>query len=202
MKKTVRMPKGRAGKALATLAVVGAAGSLAGIGAFSAFSSTTANTGNSFASGTVVLADNDANAAMYALTNQKPGVVTEKCIKVTYTGSLDADVKLYTTSTIDTLGAYVNLAITQGSQASPSFPDCTGFTPDATGVIYSGTLANFASTYPSYASGLATTPAGATKWTSSAGTLVYKFSVQVADTDAAQGQTTGSHSFIWQARNQ
>jgi hypothetical protein len=196
------MPRGRAGKALATLAIVGAAGSLAGVGAFSAFSSTTANASNSFASGTVTLADNDADAAMYTLTNQKPGVVTEKCIQVTYTGSLDADVKLYTTSTIDTLGPYVNLAITQGTQASPSFPTCTGFTPDATGVIYSGTLANFATTHPSYALGLATTPAGATKWTSAAGTLVYKFSVQVADNDLAQGQTTGSHSFIWQARNQ
>lgn len=202
MKNTARMPKSRAGKALATLAVVGAAGSLAGVGAFSAFSSTTTNPGNSFASGTVVLADNDVNAAMYTLTNQKPGVVTDKCIKVTYTGSLDADVKLYTTSTIDTLGPYVNMTITQGTQASPSFPDCTGFTPDSTGTIYTGTLANFAATYHDYASGLATTPAGATKWTSSAGTLVYKFSVQVADNDLAQGKTTGSHDFVWQARNQ
>ena len=202
MNNRVSMPKGRAGKALATLAIVGAAGSLAGVGAFSAFSSTTTNAGNSFASGTVVLADNDADAAMYTLTNQKPGVVTEKCIKVTYTGSLDADVKLYTPSTIDTLGPYVNLAITQGTQASASFPDCTGFTPDATGVIFSGTLAGFRTSHSTWASGLATTPAGATKWTSAAGILVYRFSVQVADNDLAQGQTTGTHSFVWEARNQ
>jgi len=201
MKTSALMPKGRAGKALVTLAVVGAAGALAGVGAFSAFSSTTANSGDSFASGTVVLADNDANAAMYQLTNQKPGVVTDKCIKVTYTGSLDADVKLYTASTIDTLGPYVNMTITQGTQATPSFPDCTGFTPDATGTIYSGTLANFASTYHDWSTGLATTPAGQTKWATNAA-LVYKFSVQVADNDLAQGKTTGSHDFTWQARNQ
>jgi hypothetical protein len=202
MKKTAMMPRGRAGKALATLAVVGVAGSLAGVGAFSAFSSTTTNAGNNFTSGSVILADNDANAAMYVLTNQKPGVVTDKCIQVTYTGSLDADVKLYTTSSIGTLGPYVNMTITPGTQTTPSFPDCTGFTPAAGGAIYTGTLANFATTYPSYASGLLTYPAGVSKWTSSVGTVVYKFSVQVADNDLAQAQTTGTHTFSWQAQNQ
>jgi len=60
------------------------------VGAFSAFSSTTANSGNSFASGTVVLADNDANAAMYQLTNQKPGVVTDRTALATPARSMSS----------------------------------------------------------------------------------------------------------------
>jgi hypothetical protein len=193
----------RTGKTLATLAVIGAAGGVAGIGAFSAFSSTTTNAGNSFTAGSVVLADNDADAAMYVLTNQKPGVTTDKCITVTYTGSLDADVKLYTASTIGSLGQYVNLTITRGTQTAPTFPSCTGFTADVdTPTLFSGTLAGFKTAHPDYANGLASYPTGATKWTSAAGTVAYKFSVGVADVDAAQGLTTGSHDFVWQARNQ
>jgi hypothetical protein len=201
MNNRVSRPKGRAGKALATLAIVGAAGSLAGVGAFSAFSSTTANAGNSFASGTVVLADNDADAAMYTLTNQKPGVVTEKCIKVTYTGSLPADVKLYSESEIGDLGPHINMVITQGTQASPSFPTCTGFVPDGGAALYTGTLAAFAAAHADEANGLATTPAPATPWTTNS-TVVYRFAVQVADVDAAQGKTSGAHTFSWTARNQ
>ncbi len=193
----------RTGRALATLAVIGAAGSVAGVGAFSAFSSTTTNAGNSFTAGSVILADNDADAAMYVLTNQKPGVTTDKCITVTYTGSLDADVKLYTGSTIGSLGPYVNLTITRGTQTAPTFPSCTGFTADVdTPTLFSGTLAGFKTAHPDYANGLASYPTGATKWTSAAGVVAYRFSVGVADVDAAQGLTTGSHDFVWQARNQ
>ena len=176
---------------------------MAGFGAFSAFSSTTTNAGNSFASGTVVLADNDANAAMYQLTNQKPGVTTDKCITVTYTGSLDADVKLYSGSTLGTLGPYVDLTVTRGTQATPTFPDCAGFVADAVSpVLFTGTLAGFTAAHSDHDTGLATYPTGLGKWTSAAGTVAYKFSVGVKDDDAAQGLATGSHDFVWQARNQ
>src|SRR4051812_43041880 len=116
----------QARKVLLTLLVVGATGGLAAFGVYSAFSSTTSNAGNTFAAGTVTVGDNDVNAALYQLTNQKPGVTTDKCIKVTYTGSLDADVRLYTTDAISAagLGQYVNLTVTPGTQASPSFPSC------------------------------------------------------------------------------
>ena len=87
-------------KTLVTLLVLGVVGTLAGVGTFSAFSSTTDNTGNTFAAGTVYIGDNDAGSAMYNVTDQKPGDVTTKCIRLTYTGSLAADVKLYTSSTV------------------------------------------------------------------------------------------------------
>lgn len=191
---------------LLTLLIVGMVG-LATFATFSAFSSTTENAGNSFAAGTVYISDNDAGSAMYSLSNQKPGTTTSKCIKVTYSGSLDADVKLYTTSTIGAVGQYVNLTITPGTQTTSVFPDCTGFVADATGALYSGTLANFASTYGSYAAGLADFPGTlATKWVTN-DSVVYRFDVSVQDNNNANGGSsgplsTGSHTFTWEARNQ
>src|SRR3954451_17568246 len=119
-------------KFLLTFLLVGVLGGLAGLGIFGAFTSTTSNSNNSFASGTVVIGDNDANSALYSVSNAKPGTTTSGCIKVTYTGSLAADVHIYTASTIGTLGQYVDLTITPGTQTgTPVFPSCTGFTADS-----------------------------------------------------------------------
>jgi predicted ribosomally synthesized peptide with SipW-like signal peptide len=197
----------RSRKILRSAVVVGALGAIAAAGTFSAFSSTTSNDGNSFAAGTVYISDNDANAALYSLTNQKPGVTTEKCIKVTYTGSLDSDVRIYTDSTVNAFAQYVNLTITPGTQATSTFPDCTAFVADSGGAIYNGTLSNFASTKNSYDNGVSDYPgASATKWVTN-DAVVYKVAVSVQDTNNANagnasGYTSGSHKFIWEARSQ
>jgi predicted ribosomally synthesized peptide with SipW-like signal peptide len=191
-------------KVLATLAVVGLFGALAGAGAFSAFSSQTDSPGNVVTAGTVVITDNDGGTALYNLPTAKPGDTKVSCIRVNYTGSLDADVRLYTASTIGALGPYVNLQIEPGTQAAPSFPSCTGFTPDAGGAIFNGTLTAFQSTYGSYASGLADNPGTvATKWVNS-DAVVYRVTatLSAATPDAQQGATTGSHTITWEARNQ
>jgi hypothetical protein len=190
-------------KALLTALCVGALGSLAAIGVFGAFSATTTNAGNTITAGTVAIADNDAGAAMYSLTNAKPGESVSKCIKVTYTGNLDADVHLYTTSTIGSLGQYVDLTITPGTQATSTFPSCTGFTADSGGALYSGTLANFATTKGSYANGVADYPGSGTKWAASE-SVVYQLTatLQSSAPEAAEGATTGAHTFTWEARNQ
>src|SRR5215467_7674953 len=93
-------------KILRTLVVLGVVAAIAGAGVFSAFSSQTDNPGNVVTAGSVVLADNDAGSAAYALTNAKPGASQASCIKVTYTGTLDASVHIYTPSTIGALGPY------------------------------------------------------------------------------------------------
>lgn len=190
-------------KVLLTALCVGALGSLAAMGVFGAFSSTTSNAGNTITAGTVALADNDAGAAMYSIANAKPGESVSKCIKVTYTGSLDADVHIYTTSSIGSLGQYVELTITPGTQTSPSFPSCTGFTPDAGGALYSGTLQNFGTTKNSYANGIVDYPGSGTKWATNE-SVVYQVTatLQSSAPDAAQGLTTGAHTFTWEARNQ
>lgn len=190
-------------KVLLTALCVGALGSLAAMGVFGAFSSTTTNAGNTITAGTVAIADNDAGAAMYSITNAKPGESVSRCIKVTYTGSLDADVHIYTTSTIGALGQYVELTITPGSQTTPTFPSCTGFTPDSGGALYTGTLANFATAKNSYANGVVDYPGAGTKWAANE-SVVYQVTatLQSSAPEAAQGATTGAHTFTWEARNQ
>ena len=193
-------------KILLSLVVVGALGAVVGLGAFSAFSATTANDNNSFAAGTVAIGDNDAGAFMYQVTNQKPTVNTDRCIKVTYTGSLDSDVRLYSTTSIPLAGQgqYINLTITPGTIAAPTFPSCTGFTADSSGDIYNGTLAGFATTYNSFATGLTDYPGitgAATKWITN-DNVVYRVRVSVQNSNAAQGAAVAAHNFTWEAQNQ
>ena len=196
-----RTKKNRTRNVLLTLLTVGVIGSLAGLAVFSAFSSTTTNPNNRITAGTVTLADNDSGAAMYDISGASPTQVIEKCIKVTYTGSLNSDVKLYTGSTIGSLGSYLDLTITPGSQATSTFPDCSGFTADAGGAIYTGTLSGFASSHNSYANGLADNPGTATRWVQN-DAVVYRVRLTVQDNAAAAGLTTGLHAFNWEARNQ
>jgi predicted ribosomally synthesized peptide with SipW-like signal peptide len=190
-------------KTLVTLLVLGVVGTLAGVGTFSAFSSTTDNVGNTFAAGTVYLADNDAGSAMYNVTGQKPGDVTTKCIRLTYTGSLAADVKLYTSSTVNALGSYVDLSIDKGTMPAGAFPGCTGFTVESN--VFSNTLANFTTSKNSYANGIAAFPGAQTQWNQN-DTVVYRFTLTLQNNAAANGGaaalTTGSHDFTWEARNQ
>ena len=191
-------------KILRTLVVLGVVACIAGAGVFSAFSSQTDNPGNVVTAGTVTLADNDAGSALYTLTAAKPGDSQTSCIKVTYTGSLDANVRIYTPSTIGELGPNVNLKIEPGTQASPSFPSCTEFTPDAGGALFEGTLASFAAAKNSYANGVVDFPgAVATKWVTN-DAVVYRVTATLSASapDSAQGKTTGTHIIRWEAQNQ
>jgi hypothetical protein len=189
-----------------TLGIVAAIGSLAGWATFSAFSGTTSNSGNSFSAGTIVIGDNDAGAALYSVSNQGPTSATvTKCIKVTYTGSLDASVKMYA-SAVGAVGQYINLTITPGSGVTGAYPSCTGFTAFSSGSIYNNTLKNFADTYTSFATGLATNPDGATKWVAN-DFVWYRYQLSLQDDNAANGGaggalSTGSHSFTWEAQSQ
>jgi Camelysin metallo-endopeptidase len=190
-------------KILLTLLSVGALGTVATMGVYGAFSSTAASGGSQFAAGTVTLADNDSGSALYSVSEAKPGDAVTKCIKVTYSGSIDSDVRIYTTSSIGSLGSYIDLTITPGTQTSPSFPSCTGFTADVSGAIFSGTLASFGSGKNSYTNGVADFPGSSSKW-ATGDSVVYRIvaTLQSSAPDAAQGLTTGSHTFSWEARNQ
>src|SRR3989440_3992284 len=195
------MSKGH--KLLLTLLIIGLVGAVAGIGTFSAFSATTSNDGNSFSAGTVVLSDNDSGSAMYNVSNAKPGDSATSCITVTYTGNLAANVKLYTTSTIGSLGSHLTLTVTQGTGSVAFGSSCTNFTPDGSGSqIYSGTLSNFATTYAGYGSGLALTNAGGSAAWAQNDARVYKFQISLPSSDTTgSGLNTGTHSFTWEAQN-
>jgi hypothetical protein len=114
-------------------------------------------------------------------------------------GSLNADVKLYTPSSIGALGPYVNLKIEPGSQSSPSFPSCTGFTADGA-AIFDGALSTFPTTY---AGGVADNPGASSAWTNG-DAVVYRVTAALSASapDSAQGATTGLHTLRWEARNQ
>ena len=124
-------------KLLLSMLVVGITAGLAAFGVFSAFSSQTSNPGNNFTAGTVNLSDNDGDVAAYNVSGGKPTSTQSECVRVVYTGSLDSDVHLYTPEAIGSLGPYVNLTITPGTQSTPN-PNCTGFTADPSGETYSG----------------------------------------------------------------
>lgn len=191
-------------KILRTLGVLAALAALAATGVFSAFSSQTDNPGNVVTAGTVTLADNDGGSALYSLTAAKPGDSAASCIRVVYTGTLAATVKLYTPSSIGDLGPYVNLKVEPGTQASPSFPSCTGFTPDAGAALFDGTLASFATAHNSFANGLADNPGtSATAWAIN-DAVVYRVTATLAANapDDAQGDSTGTHTLRWEAQNQ
>jgi hypothetical protein len=190
-------------KVLLSALVVGVLGGFAALGVYGLFTATTQNPGNEISSGTVSFTDNDAGAALYNVTGQRPGDLTSRCIKTTYTGSLPATVRIYGPDSPGPLAPYIDLTVTQGTQTTSTFPSCTGFAPDATGVIYSGTLQNLEQTRNSYAAGVVTAPVGQSVWNPT-NSLVYRFqaTLQATAPDTSQGWTSGVHSFVWEARNQ
>jgi predicted ribosomally synthesized peptide with SipW-like signal peptide len=186
-------------KVLRTLLVVGVVGGLSALGVFAAFSSQTDNPGNNVTAGTVTLADNDSGTALYDIANAKPGSTQTSCIRVNYTGSLDADVKLFTPSVIGDLGPYVALKVELGTQAAPVFPTCAGFSAETT--LFDAPLSTFPTTY---AGGVSDYPGTvASKWVNN-DAVVYRVTATLDANapDTAQGDTTGSHILRWEARNQ
>ena len=185
---------------LRSLLAIGAVGAIAAFGTFSAFSSTTENPGNQINTGTVALSDNDSDSALYDVDDAAPGTTVDECITVTYSGDVNSDVKLYLPETVTPLGQYVDLTITPGTDASPSFGDCTGFVADPA-PVYTGTLSAFRASHNSWANGLADDPEGQTEW-STGDTVTYRFQLTVQNDNNAQGLATGTHRLVWEARNQ
>ena len=185
---------------LRSLLVIGAAGALAGFGTFSAFSSTTENPGNQIDTGVVALGDNDAGSALYDVSGAKAGDAVDRCITVTYSGDLGADVKLYLPDAVGALAQYVDLTVTPGSDPTPTFGDCTGFVADGA-AIFSGTLQSFRTAHDSWANGLVDNPGSGTAWTQG-DAVTYRFQLTVQDDNNAQDLATGTHRLMWEARNQ
>jgi len=194
-------------KLLASAVACGLAVVVAGAATWSSFAQTTANPSNSFSAGTVAISDNDAGTTL-SIPALSPGVSSSGCIKVTYTGSLASAVRMYA-STTGALAQYLNLTITRGTQTSPTFPSCTGFSADSAnyigagaGVMYSGTLSNLASSYTNFASGLVDAPGSPQSWSGgSAHSYMLTVSLPAGAPSAAQGLSSTA-TFTWEARNQ
>jgi hypothetical protein len=198
-----RRRKRRGKLLLATTVILCTALGLAGFGVYSAYTATTSNTGDSFASGSVAIQDNDSSTAMLALANAKPGDSDSSCVRVTYTGSLSANVRLYGASS-GALAPYLTLTITRGTDPAPSFDSCAGFTADATnyigagaGIVYQGGLAALGT---NWATGVVDPTSGSPETWTNAEFHSYRYTISLDDNNAAQNQT-GTASFTWEARN-
>jgi predicted ribosomally synthesized peptide with SipW-like signal peptide len=184
-------------KVLRSLVVLGVVGAIATAGAFSAFSSQTENPGNQITAGTVSIEDNDSDGALYNISAAVPNDPQENCIEVKYTGSLPANVKMYRApGALGGLGTYANIKVEYGTQATPSFPSCTGFS--SVGTLYDSDLPGIATTY---AGGYAATPGVDGDWDQDE-TLVYRVTVSIDDDSNAEGLSTGAHTLRWESQNQ
>ena len=182
-------------KMLASTAVVAAVGSFAAVGVYSAFSATTQNDNNRIKTGTVVIGDNDSSP-LYSVgttgNGAKPGDFEEHCIKVTYTGTLPSTVKMYRTA-ITGLGSYVTVTITKGTGDAYNCSDFSGSTS-----VYNSSLGGFA---VDWTGGLALTDAGGSAVWDTNDAVTYKIRGTLDDNNLAQNGDTGTHSFVWEARN-
>jgi predicted ribosomally synthesized peptide with SipW-like signal peptide len=179
--------------AAVTMAVVaGVAGTTA------ALSDVTGNEDNKFNAGQIELEDNDTSQFMYQVDDAMPGDTVSKCIQVSYTGNMDSDVSLYMTTPIDAVGPYVDLVIEAGTQTSPVFPDCAGFTADET--LFTGTLADFQTNTASAATGIVYSPNGVgAPWTD-ADAVIYRVTLTLQNVVRPAGANfSGAHTYSWRA---
>jgi hypothetical protein len=197
-----RMLSTRSSKLLGSALVVGVLGSVSAAGVFGAFSATTQNAGNEISTGTVDLSDNDLGSAMFQVTNAKPGNTWTKCIKVTYTGSLQADVKNYLRSTPGPLTPYLHLKLERGTQTTDAFPGCGDFVAAPTGGIVYDAAFSDPSMPRTSATAIPENPVGKTAWDAGDSlALRVTLSLDAAMPDTIQGATTGDATIVWEATN-
>jgi hypothetical protein len=170
---------------------------VAGMAVFSAFSSTASSGTNTFASGSVQLTSNGTGAVLFNMPLMAPGTGASRCVEVTYTGSLPADVQFYGAFT-GTFAPYLDTVVTRGTfpGSAPAANACTGFVADTvSGDVFSGPLDGLPTLVVPFHD-------PATSWVTD-DVHVYKVDVTLpANAPAASQGLTTSGSLTWQADNQ
>ena len=183
----------RTGPALVALAVAAGltfSGAVVWRSTEAAFTGTTGNEANSWATGTVLLAD-DATGVAFQVGDLQPGQTGERCIVVTYQGTVTpADVRVYAADFVEGgLGDHLTLTVREGTGGS--FGGCAGFT-SGSAVPLSESVSAFAAR-TGFASGWGTwTPA------TNGATRTYQISYTVGP-DAPQS-SSATLSFVWEAQ--
>jgi hypothetical protein len=173
-----------------------ASGAMVWQASYAAFSDVTSNPTNNWSSGTVKLADDDSNTAMFNVTNMKPGATGVKCINVTSTGSLASTVKLYGTSYATTAGLADNISLKVEQGTGSTSPACASFTGAST--LSESTLGSFGTTKTAFANGVGTwAPVGGVSDTKS---FRITYTLNANTPDSAQGGTAAV-GFTWEAQN-
>ncbi len=187
-------------KLLLTLLVVGVMGSLAAFGTYSAFVATTTNSGNSFAAGTVKIEDagGQTTALFDNVIDQGPGTITQRCIRVLYSGSLASTVHMYIASV--TNGDKFNATVERGSGLTdPTVRTCAGFTSSSSAFGPAG-LDTLPSTYSGGVAGKASDAAWALN-----DTVDYRITLSPIDDATPNAHvsavSTGTFSITWEAHS-
>jgi len=176
------------------IVVLAGSGIAVGQSSYAAFSSTTDNPGSNWKAGAVTLSDDDASAAAFSATGLKPGDTGSKCIKVSSTGDISGQVKMYSTGHTTTKALSDNLDLTVAVGTGGSFASCDGFVKSAD--LYSGTLASYAATRTNYAT-------GTSDWISNKNdSRTYQITYKVKDTapNSVQGGTS-TMNFVWELQS-
>jgi hypothetical protein len=138
----------------------------------------------------IELTDSDAGTAMFGNETLAPGTDADRCIEVTYAGDAEpGPVLLYAAATSGDLAPYLDLSIDLGRAEAGSFGGCGGFFRTTT--VYDGTLADFAATHSSHASGRTTWQPSDEERSRS-----FRFRVSIRDVPDAMGKTA-SFGFSW-----
>lgn len=186
---------------VAALAALAAVSALVFQSSTAAFSGTTDSSGN-WDAGSVTLTDT-ATVAFTNDQNMVPGNSDQACIAVTYDGDVNAEVKMYGSTTFTSasdLGQYLDLVIEEvtigtGTCASPQSIDATLFSAKTLAV----NTGAFTVAHTNWSNGLATS------WTSvapaaNAATKTFRITVTLQDNNSAQSLNTTA-TFNWEAQN-
>lgn len=163
----------RAALAVVPLALLGS-GALVYQASNAAFTASTSTGANTWAAGNVFVTNSSSAGALFAVTAMKPttaAAATSKCLTVSYTGNLAANLRLYLTSYSSTvrpagppgptaagttdLGDYLRMIVEEGTGSQANCSDFTrtryltaGTTNGQTVDSLSTALTSFSSTYP------------------------------------------------------
>jgi hypothetical protein len=165
-------PKGRRHfiRVVAPLAGLLAAGLLVWQGSYAAFSATTTDTNNTWSSGLLTLVNNGGTAtysaattATFGGTNLRPGATGTTCLTVRSSDLAAGSLAMYESALTDSspsLGAQIQLTVTEGVPLADVQANCTGFPASGTTVVATNQpLSTFPATFAA-ATGKATTAAG------------------------------------------
>jgi hypothetical protein len=169
---------------------------------WSALNDSSVTPANTVTAGSVVLSDNDSGGGLLALGTAHPNDTVTGCIRVTYSGTAPATVRVSGASGGTGLASYLDLTVTRGTlSAGAAFGSCATFTPDTTnylgngiGVIYSGTLAAF----PAAGAGALLDPSAPAATWNTGDIHSYRFTATLQNNPGAQGKNA-SPSFTWEA---
>lgn len=158
-----------------------------------AFNGAAGNPASAWSAGRVSLTDDDGGSALFTATGLKPGSTGQKCINVTYGGTVAAgDVRIYGATPTGTLGAY--LAITVELGTTGAFANCGAFSASSTPIndvalSTVGTKANYSTGY-------------STGWSPAVGeSRVFRFTYTMSSSiPDSQESATASMPFTWEAQ--